>query len=287
MLKLDTMGIFGWIAKGYNRFTGKKTFDEADKLYEDVMHRFEAHKEHFEEEVDTLSNQISAHIESINAAKETIKTELFPAFADKMKRLKDIPVSNEYIKEYFSGTNLKVDSMKAKAELYKINFKKNPLKSNILAIFSLGFYTRKKAKETLESVREEKMRLEEEMERMNSELVKLQRIKDALELISEYYTTLIELYHRLLNRLDNSVNYLLARSISLSYKFIQDQMSINLLPKSQQAEIMAMVSISKILKNMVEANITMEGKTEQISNNLIYVKEEMKKQKEMIITNAA
>ena len=298
------MGIFGWIGRkakavtsaisnavkatgqaissGYKSFTGQATFEEADKMYEDVMRRFEAHKAYFEKEVDNLSSQIEAQVKSINSSKETIKTELFPAFAEKMKQLKDITVSDEYLKEYFSGTTLKVDSMKSKADLYLIDFKKNPFKNNSLAIVTLGFYTRKKAKETLERVKEEKKRLEEDMARMDSELVKLRNIKQALELIAEYYLSLIELYRALLNRLDNSVNFLMIRCISFAHKLVREQMSIKLLPKSQQAEIMAMVSISKVLKSMVDKNITMEGKTEKIISNVAAVKEEMRKQKEEI-----
>ena len=303
------MGFFGWIGRkakavgnaianaalfvgstisnGYKSFTGQSTFEEADRLYEDVKRRFEEHKRYFESEVEKLSSEIETQVISINNSKETIKKELFPAFAEKMRRLKDIPVSDEYIREYFSGSTLKVDTIKAKAELYLIDFKNNPFKSNALAIISLGFYTRKKAKETLEKVKEEKKRLEEEMARMDSELTKLRRIKEALELIAEYYLSLIEVYRKLLNRLDNSVNFLMIRCISFARKLVREQMSIKLLPKSQQAEIMAMVSVSKVLKNMVDRNITLEGKNETISKNISEVKEEMRKQKEKIIIDAA
>lgn len=288
------MGIFGWIGRkiaavghafsnGYKSFTGQATFVEADRMYDDIKRRFEEHKRYFEKEVDSLSNEIERQVSSINKSKTIIKTELFPSFSEKMSRLKDIPVSDHYLKEYFSGSTLKVDKIKAKADLYLIDFKKNPIKNNALAIVTLGFYTRKKAKETLERVREEKKRLEEEMARMDSELTKLRRIKDALELIAEYYLSLIEIYRKLLSRLDNSVNFLMIRCISSVHKLVRDQMSIKLLPKSQQAEIMAMVSISKVLKTMVEKNITMEGKTESISRNISEVKEEMRKQRDSII----
>lgn len=288
------MGIFGWIGRkiaavgqaisnGYKSFTGQATFEEADRMYDDIKRRFEEHKRYFEKEVDSLSTEIEKQVISINKSKTIIKTELFPAFSEKMSRLKDIPVSDHYLKEYFSGSTLKVDKIKAKADLYLIDFKKNPIKNNALAIVTLGFYTRKKAKETLERVREEKKRLEEEMARMDSELTKLRRIKDALELIAEYYLSLIEIYRKLLSRLDNSVNFLMIRCISSVHKLVRDQMSIKLLPKSQQAEIMAMVSISKVLKTMVEKNITMEGKTESISRNISEVKEEMRKQRDSII----
>ena len=276
------MGFFSWIKKKYKAVTGQSTFEEADKMYEEVKSRFEIHKKHFEKEVEKLSSQIESEVNIINKSKETIKTELFPAFANKMKYLKDIPVSDEYLKEYFSGTTLKIESIKEKADIYLINFKKNPFKSNALAILTLGFYTRKKSKETLERVKEEKARLEEEIARMESELIKLRRIKEALELIAEYYLSLIDLYRVLLNRLDNSVNFLLIRCISLSRRLIMQQMSIKLLPKSQQAEIMAMVTISKVLKTMVDKNITMEGKIEKISNSVEQVREEMLKHKQDI-----
>lgn len=303
------MGIFGWIGRkakvvkdticsavsrtgkavsnGYKNFTGQTTFEEADRMYEDIKNRFEEHKKYFEKEVDRLSSEIETKVESINNSKRTIKTELFPLFSEKMRRLKDIPVTKEYLKEYFSGTDIKVDSLKAKADLYLIDFKKNPFKSNALAIVTLGFYTRKKAKETLEKVKEEKKRLEEEMARMDSEITKLIAIKDALDLITHYYLSLIEVYRALLNRLDNSVNFLMIRCISFAHKLINEQMSVKLLPKSQQAEIMAMWSISIILKKMVEKNITMNGQTEKISCDIKKVKEEMSQQKEKIFTLAA
>src|SRR5574344_2212958 len=155
------MGFFGWIGRkakalantlcdavsatgraisnGYKTFTGQATFEEADRMYDEVMQRSEAHKKYFEKQVDKLSSEIETHVQSINVSKETIKTELFPAFSKKMRSLKDIPVTDEYLKEYFSGTTIKVDSMKTKADLYLIDFKKNPFKSNALAIITLGF----------------------------------------------------------------------------------------------------------------------------------------------------
>ena len=277
------------VGRAYKTFTGQATFEEADRLYEDVKKRFEEHKAFFEREVNTLSSQIETHVQSINQSKVTIKKELFPAFADKLRRLKDIPVSDQYLKDFFEGTTLKVDSIKAKSELYLIDFKKNPFKSNVLAIITLGFYTRKKAKETLERVKEEKNRLEEEMARMDSELDKLRRIKEALELISEYYTSLIELYRALLQRLDNSVNFLLIRCLSSAHRIVKEQMSIKLLPKSQQAEIMAMVSISKVLKTMVDKSITLTGDTATITNAILTAKNELQNHQEQIkkINNAA
>ena len=287
------MGIFGWIgrkaravaaaiSRGYKSFSGQATFEEADRMYEDIRKRFDEHKAYFEREVNNISSQIDKHVQSINKSKETIKTDLFPAFAEKMRVLKDVKVEQVFLKELFEGSTLKVDSMKSKADLYLIDFKKNPIKSNALAIISFGFYTRKKAKETKERVIEERKRLEEEMARMDSELTKLRAIRDALETIAKYYDSMIELYVALLTRLDNSINFLMIRCISFEHKLVHEQMSIKLLPKSQQTEIMAMVSISKIMKAMVDKKVTLDGKTEAIRTNVILVKEELRSQKEEI-----
>ena len=298
------MGIFGWfsikaravakgvtsafrtvgnlVSKGYKKFTGQATFEEADALYKDIRTKFERHKAYFEAEVEKISTDIDQQVKSINDSKIIIKTELFPAFTEKIKYLKDIPVSEHFLKECYNGSTLKIDTMKAKADLFLIDFKKNPFKSNALAIISLGSYTRKKAKETLEKVKEEKIRLEEEIKRMDAELIKFRNIQNALKLVAEYYISLIELYRVLLNRLDNSVNFLLIRCISFAHKLLREEMSIKKLPLSQQKEIQAMWTISQIMKKMVEKNITLEGTTETIEKNLSEAKEQLKKQKEEI-----
>lgn len=287
------MGMFGWIksigkaiSNGYKKFSGQATFEEADALYEEVLQRFKEHKAYFDKEVEKISEDIDSQVNLINRSKETIKRELFPAFADKMRALKDIPVSDTYLKESFLGSTLRVDDMKAKADLYLIDFKKAPFKNNALAIITLGFATRKKAKETLEKVKEEKARIEEEIRRMDAELTRLRKIQEALHLIAEYYDTLTELYKALLYRLDNSIGYLMVKCISEAHKLIHARMSIKLLPKSQQDEIMALVTISKVLKEMVDKNVTMDGKTEVISENVSKVRIQIQKQKEQILAAA-
>lgn len=305
------MGIFGWfsskvkavakgisnafravgnvVSKGYKNFTGQATFEEADRLYEEIRERFEKHKAYFESEVEKISKDIDEQVKSINDSKIAIKTELFPAFAEKLKYLKDVEFDQNFMKEFYDVPSMKVDSMKAKADLFLIDFKKNPFKSNALAIISLGFYTRKKAKQTLEKVKEEKARLEEEMQRMDAELVRLRNIQEALKLIAEYYVSLIELYRALLNRLDNAVNFLLIRCISFAHKLVRENMSIKRLPKSQQKEIQAMVTISIIMKEMVNKKITLEGSTSTISENLFQARRGLEVQKEKIhnLNNAA
>lgn len=296
------MGIFGWIknkickavkavgdvaTKFHKTYTGQATFEEADKLYEEIKKRFDEHKAYFKKEVSELDSQIKEQVDSINKSKKIIKTELFPMFADKMRYLKDITVTDEYLKESFVGSTLKVESIKERTDLFLIDFKNSPLKSEILAFCTLGFSTRKKARESLEKVKEEEIRIEEVIARMNSELTKLRRIKDALKQIAEYFTALIDVYRCLLNRLDNSVNFLMIRCISIAHKLVKEQMSIKLLPKSQLDEIMAMCTISTTLKAMVEQNFTLKGNIEEVCEEVSSIEIKMCENKNDILKKAA
>ena len=253
------MGLFSWIGDKWKTFTGEKTYEEADALYNKVMDRFNNHKKEFEKSVDKYTNKIENHVSTINKYKTTIKTELLPEFADRIKHIKDVSVSEYFVKECFDGVNLKLDTVKKRSELFLIDFDKNPIKNNALAILSLGFYTRKKAKETLLQVKEEEKRIEEEIERMDSEISRLEKICESLSLVELYYSSIVDIYKTLLKRLDNSVNFLMIRSMCLSRRIDRSMMSVKMLSQSQVNEINAVVTCSKILKTMAETKITTDA----------------------------
>ena len=113
-------------------------------------------------------------------------------------------------------------------------------------------------------MKEEEKRIEEVIERMDSELARLNRIEEALGNIEYYFNSLLELYNTLLNRLDHSVNYLLFRCLNMVHAIVKVQMSIKYLPKRQQKEIEAIVTISSIMKKMVDTQIVVD-KSESLS----------------------
>lgn len=282
------MVIWGWIrdkfkkggkavSHSYKKFTGQADFEKADNLYNDVMNRFEQHKNYFENEVKKHTEKIESHVKAINEAKVYIKTELFPTFANKIKLLRDIPVTDEFIKECYRGKYIKVDTLRSKDELFTIDFNKNRFKSNALAIITLGIYTRKQAKKTLCKVKEEEKRIDEEIKRMDTEIDRLSCIEQSLSHLAEWYNLLIETYKMMLNRLDNSVNFLLIKTISLVHKFVAAEMSIERLPISQRKEIQAMWSMSLIMKKMVETSILVDSSKDSV----IRIKNELKKQTDM------
>lgn len=258
------MGLFGWLNNIRKKITGQATFEEADQRYEELLRRFNKHKSYFESETEKCIQKIEWHVNSINQAKKEIKTVLFPAFAEKIQQLADVSISDSFIKEQYGRNSVEIEGVKERSDLFLIDFKKNPFKTNFLAFVTLGILTRKRAKESLLKVKEEEKRIEEVIERMDSELARLNRMEEALENIEYYFNSLLELYNTLLNRLDHSVNYLLFRCLNMVHAIVKVQMSIKYLLKRQQKEIEAIVTISSIMKKMVDTQIVVD-KSESLS----------------------
>lgn len=244
------------VTNAWNKFTGKDDFLKAEKLYEKITDKYNSRRSRYLQDVETLTKKIEDHILIINESKKKIKMELFTDMAFKMKKIVDIAVSDEFAVENYVSKDITFDDISSRSKLFKIDFNKNKFKTTFQAVFTFGFYTRKKSKETLYEVQQEEAKLKNEMAKMNAETKKIEAIEKALSNIEFYFVSLIEIYENLLVRLDVSVNYLYVRCLNLAHKIIHTEMSIRKLPKVQQKEIEAMITISKILKEMTDMQIT-------------------------------
>ena len=250
----------------WNKASGKEKFEEAERLYAEISARYNSRRNQFEEDVENYTNKIENHVNQINRSKEKIKSELFLEMAKKMEKIKDIEVSKDFSVESYIAEAVSFDSIRSKSELYKIDFNKHKFKTTVQAIVTLGFYTRKKAKETLYAVEEEEGKINTEIAKMDAEIVKLKAIESSLDNVELYFTSLIELYQNLLIRLDSSVNYLFVRSMAFAHKLVNTEMSIRRLPKMQQKEVEAIITASKILKTMTDAQITAIDDKDRVSS---------------------
>ena len=254
----------------WNKYSGKDKFNEAEALYEKISARYNTRRKRFEKDVEQYTNSIELHVQNINAAKEKIKTELFVQMATNLEKIKDISINESFTIEEYKAAVYSFDKVREKSELYKIDFKKHKIKTTLQALF-IPFYTRKRAKETLYAVQEEEKKVDAEIAKMDAETVKLKAIDDSLANVDYYFTSLVEIYENLLVRLDNNVNYLYARCISFAHRLVQKEMSIRRLPLMQQKEVEAIITASKILKTMVEAQIVSlenSAKVEVYSNDM-------------------
>lgn len=237
------------------RVSGKDKYEEAERLYEEISKRYNEKWEHFQKEIERITALIEEHVKSINDSKRMIKRKLFPAMANKISKIKDIRISDEYSVEEYIESVLNVDSIRSREQLFTIDFNAHKVKTTFQAIFTLGFYTRKKANETLENVKEEETKINSEISRMDSELNKINIIEKSIKQVADMFTSVIEMYNNLLIRLDSSINYLLVRSLAFAHQIIGKQMSVKILPKMQQKEVEAIVTASKILKTMTETQL--------------------------------
>lgn len=237
------------------RISGKDKFEEAERLYDEISKRYNEKREHFQKEIERITSLIEEHVKSINDSKRMIKRELFPAMANKISKIKDIRISDEYSVEEYIESVLNVDTIRSREQLFTIDFNAHKVKTTFQAIFTLGFYTRKKAKETLYNVKEEEAKINSEISRMDSEINKIYIIEKSIKQVADMFTSVIEMYNNLLIRLDSSINYLLVRSLAFAHQIVGKQMSVKVLPKMQQKEVEAIVTASKILKTMTETQL--------------------------------
>lgn len=237
------------------RISGKDKFEEAERLYDEISKRYNEKREHFQKEIERITSLIEEHVKSINDSKRMIKRELFPAMANKISKIKDIRISDEYSVEEYIESVLNVDTIRSREQLFTIDFNAHKVKTTFQAIFTLGFYTRKKAKETLYNVKEEEAKINSEISRMDSEINKIYIIEKSIKQVADMFTSVIEMYNNMLIRLDSSINYLLVRSLAFAHQIVGKQMSVKVLPMMQQKEVEAIYTASKILKVMAETQL--------------------------------
>ena len=239
----------------WNKFSGRDDFEEANNLYEEIAERYNTKREEFESDTDRLVESIERHVGAINQYKKKITNVLFPEFAEKITKIKDVKLPSGFSVEEYIDNPLNLDGIRDRSEMFSIDFNKHKLKTTIQAVFTLGFYTRKKAKETLLRVHEEEKKLEDEMSRMDAAVTQLEMIETSLDNVEHYFASLIEIYEQMLVRLDNSVSYLCVKCLTFAHKIVKIGMSMNSLPMAQRKEIEAIVSASKILKVMTEIQL--------------------------------
>lgn len=252
--KVGTAVVNG-VKKVAARVSGKDQCEEAQRLYDEISKRYNEKREYFEKEIGRITALIEGHVNSINDSKIKIKRELFPAMAEKISKIIDIRISDEYSVEKYIESVLKVDSIRSREQLFTIDFNAHKVKTTFQAIFTLGFYTRKKANETLSNVKDEEAKINSEISKMESELKKINIIEKSIKQVADMFTSVIDMYNNLLIRLDSSINYLLVRSLAFAHQIVGKQMSVRVLPNMQQKEVEAIITASRILKAMADTQL--------------------------------
>ncbi|WP_196593146.1 hypothetical protein [Pectinatus sottacetonis] len=239
----------------WNKFTGKDKIKEAQELYEKIRQKYIDAKAAFDNDSSILIDQIKNHVKCINKSKVNIKTQLFPLMADKLKQFADYDINQIFPHEEYVAKKLNIENIQHKSKLFKIDFDNHKFKTTVESILTLGFYTRKKASESLDAVLEQEIVVDENIKKMKAEVSRLNILNTSLSNIEFYFTTMENKYIMLLQRVACALDYLYVRNISFMHKVVRTQMKVSNLPRVQQKELEALDITSKILSAMVNMQV--------------------------------
>lgn len=243
----------GTVSKVWNGITGKDTFEEAEALMKEIEDRYDKAKFEYEKDIENLGFQLESKINSINFYKKDIFENHFEKFKKVANRLHNLNIEGKSFLEYFDSsiTELRIqDGIKTRTDLYQINFNNLSFKEIGLGIITLGFFTRKKAKQTLIKVQEEEKRVDEEIEKMKSQAEKLKVTLNSIDNVTGYFEMLISNYTRLLDRFSYGISSQILRTTLNNQKLEDGKLNFKLIPILHIEEFQALFNLSIVLKQM-------------------------------------
>ena len=167
----------------FNGITGKATFQEAEKLYKKIEEEYTRKNNEYKKKISDIGKEIEKKVSNINYHKEDIYLNHFERFKNLGDKLHNISINGKHFLEYFDESITKINNqngIRSKEDIYKIDFNNLKFTEIAFGILTLGFYTRKKAKETLLKVQAEETRVEADIKEMNSQIIKAQKILEIL-----------------------------------------------------------------------------------------------------------
>ncbi|MGL1890599.1 MAG: hypothetical protein OCD02_03185 [Spirochaetaceae bacterium] len=285
------MGLFGWIKEKvsaatkkvksvvsncWGSFSGKTDHDEAKRRYEALKAEFELKKNRFENDIDIETQKIKTSLKSINNNKKLIHNQYFPLFTDKMKNFHNIGIKETEICEIFDYEIKTKESLKSKSDLFLIDFDNHKFKTNAQAVFTLGFLTRKRAKETLLRVEEEELKAKEIYAKMDSEVNKIKLTVKSIEQVEKYFNDLISIFSNLIDDCDFATNYLLSHHIMLGFPMKNKKLDASFLPTQILEQLRATFSVAIILGELSRLRYLSNSNVEIEKKDLAIVTEKYK-----------
>lgn len=264
----------------WNSFTGKKTADEAKEIYNSAVSRYDKAKRDFDSFLEENSKEINDSIEIINKYKKMVFRKYLKEFIQISSKLYNFNIVNkELLEGEFEYLNKELQ-INPYSNIMKIDFDKHKFKTSIQAIFTLGFYTRKKAKESLSEANDVSNDVDLAIIHLKSEMARITSIKESVNNVKYYFEEIIEIMDKLLPKLNRSIDMLKNLHLVFSYSFIKGKLDYNKLPKVQMNYFEATVTLSKVLVEMSKKQY-LNSKNEIIESDIKASEASNKKAKEL------
>lgn len=231
-------------------FTGEKDAKRAKELYEQAKQKYEDFKAHFENEVAKFSQEINIYIEKINNLKVYYFDNLLVDFKRVISKVSGLDIESEEQLDGHFGYSYQHERLKRRSQIIKIDFDAHRFKNTVKAIVTLGFATRKAAKESLQEAEAYELGVNECIAKMKGELSKLARFSESVQNLLSYFTNVIQAAERCIDRLRHSLALLKNIHLVRSYSIINGKYDARKLPKAQVKTFMVTNNLMKILQAM-------------------------------------
>lgn len=272
--------------KFIDKLTGKECYNDAVDQYEKICKRYEGQQKSYTKEVERLCGQLRENIKQINEHKEYIQRVQFKKLVDMLSLLKDMEVPKEFCEEAYKKQCKNLDdftAIQSRDNLFTIDFDKHKLKTGLQAIFTLGFYTRFKAKKSKEQVEDYVVEINDSIVKMNGELARLEGEVKAADDAEHYLDSMSKLFDKWLSHMQHAVHYVTYATMRIQKRVAKRSISISLLHREQQEELNATINLGKILSTLIRKQIVLKEK----ENNLKEYRDQIKAEHDKYINQVS
>lgn len=240
-------------SKVWNAFTGKSYINEAESILDEVKIKYEEASSNYKMSITQIGEEIENKISHINSCKREIYDLHFKRFISVANRMHNVVVKGVPFEELFDENILEVKNIqgvRSKKELFTIDFNALSFLQTAGMILTLGFSTRKKAKESLENAKQECKRIDEEIQKMKSQVSKLKVVVQSIDQVSGYFDVLINSYVTLLDRFEYGIQTQRMKQMAISANIFEIKINFKQIPIVHIEEFQALFNLSIVLKQM-------------------------------------
>lgn len=269
----------GTTNKVWNSVTGRTTFEEAEDLLDQTKDKYDKAKFEYEKQMKIINSTLEFKLKKINYHKKDIFNNHFSRFTGLANKLHNLNIKGKSFLEYFDDSITEIKNSKglrSKEELYEIDFNNLKISEIFLGTITLGFFTRKKAKETLNKVKKEASRIDEEVRRMKTHITQLNVVIESINNVADYFEVLITNYTNLLNRFEYGISSQIQKTILSGKKLENGKLDFKLMPVVHIEEFQALFNLSIVLKQMaIMGYLTEDGLNDEDIKSVKHIEQKV------------
>lgn len=234
------------------KISGRDTFQKAEQLMAEVRQSYEEAENKYKQFVAEKEAELKDLLDSINKYKLSVYQGEFIRFKRCVDQVHNLTIEGTPVIDFFDQDLTKVENqtrVRSNSDIYLIDFNNLKFSERFWGIFSVGFSTRKKAKQTLIRAEEESKRVEEEIKKFDAQRTKLNVVIKSTKNVAIYFESMIKLYGQLLNRFEFAIRTQRIQAVRKSLD-ICDTVDFRLLPLRDINDFKVLFDLSLVLKEM-------------------------------------